>query len=89
MKEILKIKSATFFYNKTLLNAIAKEESNFVRLNEGFLKPLNIGDLVKFIGNQISCIVELVTIEPKDCNGNCATTIKLKKIVKGELEIEY
>ena len=85
----MRIKDATFFYNTNLLNNIATEKTHFVRLGEGFLKDLKIGDLVKFIGDHISCIVELVTIDGKDCNRNCGTTVKLIKIVKGELEIDY
>jgi hypothetical protein len=85
----VKIKDAIFFYNANLLDKICREESNFVRVGYNFVKDLNVGDIIKFIGNQKSCIVEVADIEPKDINSNCGLSVKLIKIIKGELEIDY
>jgi len=85
----LKVKRATFFYNTNLLHRICSSESNYAILGHCFTDTLSSGDVVKFIGEDVSAIVKITYIDPKDCNGYCGTGIELLKIVQGELEIEY
>lgn len=85
----MKVKRATFFYNTDLLNRVCSGESNSVIIGHGFTDTLSAGDVIKFIGEKTSVIVEVINIGPKDCNGNCKLSVKLLKVVLGELEIEY
>jgi hypothetical protein len=85
----MKVKRATFLYNTNLLNQICSIKSTYIRLGNEFAHTLSEGDIVKFIGEQVSVIVKIIYIEPKDCNGNCKTGVELLKVVAGELEIEY
>lgn len=85
----MKVKRATFFYNTHLLNNICSGISNRVLEGHLFAESLSIGDYIKFIGEATSAIVEVIDIEQKDCNGYCGMTVRLLKVVKGELEIEY
>lgn len=85
----MKVKRATFFYNTNLLNRICSGESNYAILGHCFTDTLSIGDIVKFTGEEISAIVKITYIDPKDGNGNCGIGIELLKTVIGELKIEY
>ena len=88
-KKKVRVKAATFYYNKTLLNLIATNKANYVIMGEGTIRDVVVGDLMKFTGDHISCIVKITNIGPRDCNRNCKVIVKLVKIVKGELEIKY
>jgi hypothetical protein len=85
----MKIKRATFFYNTNLLSRICSGESNYAIMGHCLTDTLSVGDSIKLIGEEMSAIVKVTYIDPKDCNGNCGTGIELLKVVAGELEIEY
>lgn len=85
----MKIKRAMFFYNTSLLNDICSDKANYVRIEHYFTDTLAIGDAVKFIGETTSALVEVISIETKDCNGYCKLYVRLLKKVQGELKIEY
>lgn len=85
----MKVKRATFFYNINLLSEICLGESNFVRMNHCLTNTLSVGDSIKLIGEKMSAIVRITSIEPKDCNGYCGVSVELLKVIAGELDIEY
>lgn len=85
----MKVKRATFFYNTHLLNRICSGESNYAILGHCFTDTLSVGDSIKLIGEDISAIVKIAYIDPKDCNGDCGTGVELLKVIEGELHIEY
>lgn len=85
----MKVKRSTFFYNTNLLSRICSGESNYAILGHCLTDTLSVGDIVKFIGEEISAIVKITYIATKDCNGNCGTGVELLKVVDGELKIEY
>lgn len=88
-KDKIKVKDVTFFYNVDLLHRIIEGETDHVLLGFDFVKALRIGDKIKFIGKDTSCIVSIVSIKPKDINRNCDTQVKVVMKLKGELELEY
>lgn len=85
----MKVKAVTFFYNANLLNKICNEEDCTVRVDLEFANKLKGGDIVKFIGNDKSCIVKILAKSSPDINRYCELMFSLVKVVKGELEIEY
>lgn len=85
----MKVKRATFFYNTDLLKRICSEKSNYAVVGHCFADTLSVGDNIKLIGEEMSAIVKVTYIDPKDCNGNCGMGIELLKVVAGELDIEY
>lgn len=85
----MKVKRATFFYNTHLLHRICSGDSNYAILSNCLTSTLSLGDIIKLIGEEISALVKITYIDPKDCNGNCGTGVELLKVVEGELEIEY
>lgn len=85
----MRVKAVTFFYNNLLLNKVCNEEVITVKVGTGFAKDLCGGDLVKFIGNDKSCVVKILAKSSQDVNGYTELMFNLVKVVQGELEIEY
>lgn len=85
----MRVKNALFFYNTNLLDKICNAEDVTARVRREFAEDLHGGDLVKFIGNDKSCIVKILAKSSLDVNGYREIMFDLVKVVKGELEIEY
>jgi hypothetical protein len=85
----MKVKAVTFFYNTHLLSDICNEKRCVAKVKSDFSNELKGGDIVKFIGNDKSCIVKILAKSSPDINRYCELMFDLIKVVKGELEIEY
>ncbi|MEG1636088.1 MAG: hypothetical protein RR324_01115 [Cellulosilyticaceae bacterium] len=85
----IKVKEVQFFFNSGLLDRIAKRTTDVSLTHKDMLKDVAVGDYLKYIGNHISCIVQVEEMSEPDCNANREVRIKLIKVVKGELDIEY